>query len=45
MGGNVNRRPAYTNPRFAVAKLAIFGKIVGICAALTPNHDASVAAY
>jgi hypothetical protein len=23
----------------------MFGKIVGICAALTPNHDASVAAY
>ena len=35
----------YTNPRFAVAKLPIFGKIAGICAALTPNHEASVAAY
>src|ERR1035437_1457345 len=37
-------RILYTNPRFAVAKLPIFGKIVGICAALTPDHEASVAA-
>jgi hypothetical protein len=35
----------YTNPRFAVEKLPIFGKIDGICAVLTPNQDASVAAY
>ncbi len=35
----------YTKPRFAEGKLAIFGKIAGICAVLTPNQEASVAAY
>src|SRR5260370_4461588 len=35
----------YTNPRFIVGKLPIFGKIVAICDAFTPNQLASVAAY
>src|SRR5260370_18657275 len=34
----------YTNPRFIVGKLPIFGKIVAICDAFTPNQLASVAA-
>src|ERR1700738_5034207 len=38
-------RITYTNPRFIVGKLPIFGKIVAICDGLTPNQFASVAAY
>jgi len=35
----------YTKPRFAVGKLPMLGKTVDIWVVLTPNHDASVAAY
>ena len=44
-GGVEPGGPVYTNPRLALEKLPIFGKIAGSWAALTPNHRASVAAY
>ena len=48
-GRSQPRRPTataiYTNPKLAVGKLPMLGKIVGSCPALTPNHCARVAAY
>ncbi len=44
-GSSDTPQTAYTNPKFAEAKLPIFGNTLAICVALTPNQLASVPAY